>query len=231
MAGVLALILTSVAIITIVIITLLVTAWLTQPTPFTYVCKTGECPTNLFTGVKHCDTQSYDPTTETCQPADSCSSSSAPCAVQPDGSSLCPDEPGGGVCSSPGCTCSAYKLCPYYVTSYFIPHVFTLNGNRYYTQWATGQNYTALPNQLNYQPPLSAGIGNNHGFCDLTKSALSVVANRRCLAGNLTQIQKTNSVTYACTIANECPSGLHPVYNVDLDVINCQEVPDWPNFS
>ena len=231
MVGVLTLILTSVAIITIVIITLLLTVWITQPTPFTYVCPTGECPTNLFTGVKHCDTQSYDPATEYCQPAGSCPSSVAPCAIQPDGSSLCPSEPNGGQCAVSGCDCSAYKLCPSYVTSYFVSHTFPITGQKYYTQWATGQNYTALNTKLNYQPPLSAGRSNQYNYCELTKSALSTVANNTCLAGNLTQIQRQTGITYACTIASECPAGLHPVYNADTNTFTCQEVNDWPNFS
>ena len=105
-------------------------------TPF--ICPTNDCAINLQTGRKRCppanQSISYDPSTEGCSAATSCTNSLLPYAVNNDGSVNA-----DGICSSGMiCNCQKTPQCPEYLLTGFR----TQNGNSYISLTGQRINFT-----------------------------------------------------------------------------------------
>jgi hypothetical protein len=203
------------------------------PTPVASLCSVGLCPSNFYTGIKDCSRREYDVSQEVCASPGFCEASIAPCAKQPDGSSLCPGTVGGGVCASgQECGCVMFRYCPEFIRSYFVPYTFSPTPGVTYNYFGQHSANVTITNQYSWDPPLNSGYPNQDRACTLDVSSLRNVANKQCLAGTLTKFAPGGAgATYGCAaVAETCPTNQHPVWDYTQNKAVCQSVSDWPSF-
>ena len=132
------------------------------------ICPVGNCPTNIFTGIKDCSTRSFDPSYQVCNPADSCTSTVTPYSINSDGSSNL-----NGLCSKPSCPCSSQLTCPRYITSMFTTNVPINNVpiEQQRVQFPQINTYTTSSGQPSSQPPLAINTPGST-FCTVNSNWL-----------------------------------------------------------
>lgn len=180
-----------------------------QSNPDYLPCPPGECPTNATTGEKRCPANSlqqilYDPTSEVCNPVDSCTSARTPYAVLFDQST---DFEGN--CNFSGCRCVNY-----FSTPSFTQVLFEVQG---------GDLYSSNPQLLNKWyltqiPNTSVGQGNNIGmrysdpnvqFFTISPSVLSKISPQTKICQSVYALgpEVTSADTINCVNSNPCQNG------------------------
>lgn len=187
------------------------------------LCNEGQCTMDLRTGMKNCDTLSYNPSFEVCVDQNNCDYTQMQYAVNMDGSTTY-----FGPCETENCRCSPYKSC-----SSFTLVSFNLDGNSY-------QQTSLIPNGINKIDDSSfcsinaQSLFNMNGGCSYDNSLtrdeniLNCIQLNPCLNGSIAYIANPSSFTSSSLYLYplSCVVGTPGVDSFG-DPINYGSVPIW----
>lgn len=164
------------------IFTLIYIIYLNIATKNTETCPSGQCPTNIYSGVKQCDTI-LDPSFQACNTKNACDNPRTPCLYEdPNIGTSCPGDIGyTGVCKTDNCKCLNRIYCPSFALTTFTPTTFT---NPNITVYVQNTTYTDDSNNQRSDLPLSPGIsGTTTTTCGISESNLANVWPSTCING------------------------------------------------
>lgn len=214
------------------------------------LCPAGQCPTNLYSGIKTCpsnktDMLQYNPAFEVCNPPNLCTSNLTPFAVQTDFSAVS----GLGCPNNSTCNCVTKAQCPNYILSYFVAD----NGNP--AQSLSGQRlifnqqieYTQANGVISNTPPLQL-LDTSVEFCELslplvtriapipckdpslTSNVVQCFSDNPCIRGQLAFVSTStdinlNNTPVGCVNFSACPTGELLVFNPETGQGTCINPP------